>query len=171
MSTAHPPQRSVTLSTGKKLKVRTWTMAQRADLRPKIVALLGRFSEIDLGSDVTALGSALIPLFIEAEDEVVEIVRDSIPRDVLSDEEWAAMGWTEDIPLLAQAIWELHFSSPEGIVGKLMGGLATQIAARRAARVPPGPNGSQSPTAPRPTASKPEGSPSSLGGGGAIPSA
>ncbi len=171
MSTAHPPQRIVPLSTGKKIKVRTWTMAQRAELRPKIVALLERFTEIDLGADITALGSALIPLFIQAEDEVVEIVRDSIPRDVLSDEEWGAMAWTEDLPLLAQAIWELHFSSSQGIVGKVMGGLASQIAARRAARPPAGPNGSQSPTPLRPTQSKPGDSVSSLDGGGPIPSA
>ena len=171
MPTAHPPQRSIPLSTGKIVKVRTWTMAQRAELRPKIVALLERFSEIELGADITALGSALVPLFIQAEDEVVEIVRDSIPRDALSDEEWGALAWTEDIPLLAQAIWELHFSSPGGIVGKVMGGLASQIAARRAARTPAGPNGSPSQTPPRPTTSKPGASVSSLDGGGPIPSA
>ncbi len=171
MSTANPPQRVVPLSTGKKVKVRTWTMAQRAELRPRIAALLERFMGIDLGADITALGSALIPLFIEAEDEVVAIVRESIPLAELSEKDWDKLGWTDDIPLLAQAIWELHFSAPEGIVGKVMGGLASQIAARRAARPPAGPNGSQSPTPKKPTTSKPGGSLSSLDGGEATPSA
>ena len=91
------------------------------------------------------------------EDQVVLIVRDSVPLETLSREEWDAMAW-EDVPTLAQAIWELNVARPDGggVLGKLLAsGLASKAAARLGgAAAGAGGNGSTSspsPTAPQPT--------------------
>lgn len=171
MSIAHPPHRDVVLCNGQKVRVRTWTMAQRAELRPTISRLLDEFAKLQVG-DVGSMGAMLVPLFINAEDQVTEIVRASISKDDLSDEQWDAMAW-EDIPTLAQAIWELHFARSDGggLLGKLGAGLGQALAVKAEAGAQArGPNGSQSPTARKPGTLKEVGSASSPGGGAATPS-
>ncbi len=171
MSIAQPPHRDVVLCDGRKVKVRTWTMAQRAELRPKIAELLDEFAKLQ-GGDVASIGSMLAPLFINAEEQVTEIVRGSIPESELYADEWNAMAW-EDIPTLAQAIWELHFARTDGggLLGKLGAGLGGALGGKAVVGGQPnGPNGSQSLTGTRQGTSKPRGSLSSADAGAATPS-
>jgi hypothetical protein len=172
MPIAHPPFRDVELCDGQKVKVRTWTMAQRAELRPKIAELLDEFAKLQ-GGNVSSFGALLAPLFINAEEQVTEIVRMSIPESELSAEKWDAMAW-EDIPTLAQAIWELHFARTDGggLLGKLGAGLGQALGGKVAAvgEQPQGPNGSQSPKGTKPETSRPRGSLSSVDAGAATPS-
>jgi hypothetical protein len=136
-------------------------MAQRAELRPKVTDLLGELAKLE-GGTLANLG--LADLFMAMEDQVVMLVRASVPLDQLSAEEWDAMAW-EDVPTLAQAIWELNVARPDGggILGKLLAsGLGSTAAARLGgAAAGAGGNGSSpspSPTAPQPTSSRPEAS-------------
>jgi hypothetical protein len=177
MGVAHPPTQKVELSTGKKLTLRPWTMAQRAELRPRIGKLLEELAKLEGGeqgfSAEAPLGQRLAGLFMALEDEVTEIVRESIPLTALSAEEWDAISWGDDVPTLAMAIWELNLARPGGVMGKLaagLGGLGDQAAVRRAAATVGGGNGSQSLTATSRTTSKPRASASSPGGGEPIPS-
>jgi hypothetical protein len=176
MGVAHPPTQRVELSTGKKLTLRPWTMAQRAELRPRIGALLEQLSKLEGGDAFSTsgpLGQHLATLFMSLEGEVTEIVRESIPLSDLTSEEWDAISWGDDVPTLAMGIWELNFGRPGGVLGKLtagLGGLKDQAAVRRAAEAGGG-NGSQSPTASSRTTSKPRASASSPDGGEPIRSA
>jgi hypothetical protein len=181
MGVAHPPTKRVELSTGKTLTLRPWTMAQRAELRPRIAVLLEELAKLEGGDQPLAAGGAigqrLASLFMVLEEEVCEIVRESIPLeggDGLSAEEWDAISWGDDIPALAMAIWDLNLARSGGVMGKLtagLGGLVDQAAVRRAAATVGGGNGSQSPTATSRTNSKPGASASSPDGGEPIRSA
>ncbi len=178
MGVAHQPTQKVELSTGKTLTLRPWTMAQRAELRPRIGLLLEELAKLEGGEALTAggspIGQRLASLFMVLEDEVTEIVRESIPIADLTADEWDAISWGDDVPALAMAIWELNLARPGGIMGKLaagLGGLGNQAAVRRAATGAGGGNGSQSPTAPSKTTSKPRASASSPDGGEPIQSA
>ncbi len=173
---AHPPTQHVDLSTGKKLTLRPWTMAQRAELRPRIGVLLEELSKLEGGeqsfTEGTPLGQRLASLFLVLEAEVCEIVRESIPLSALSAEEWDALSWGDDIPTLALAIWELNLGRPGGVMGKLtagLGGLADAAAVKRAQVG--GVSGSPSQTATSRTTSKPRASASSPDAGAPIPSA
>ncbi len=179
MGVAHPPTQKVELSTGKTLTLRPWTMAQRAELRPRIAVLLEELAKLEGGEALTAggtpIGQRLASLFMVLEDEVTEIVRESIPIADLTADEWDAISWGDDVPALAMAIWELNLARPGGVMGKLaagLGGLGSQAAVRRAAAgAGDGGNGSQSLTATSRTTSKPRASASSPDGGEPIPSA
>jgi hypothetical protein len=126
MAIAHPPTLSVTLSGGQKVTLRPWTMAQRAELRPRILDLLGQLSKVERGVDDLG-GISLVDVFVDAEEAVTEIVRASISLDALSEEAWGEMGWTDDLPLLAQGIWDLNLAGPGGVLGKLGAGLGSAV--------------------------------------------
>lgn len=115
-------------------KVHPWTMAQRADLRPRLLALLDRVGALDGSDGQLNLGV----LFMQAEDELASIARASIvlPEDLTWDElQWA------DLPNIIQAVWEANFANEEGLMGKLLAMLANalQAVAAKQAKAPPSP--------------------------------
>ena len=126
MTIAHPPSRVVELSNGGKVTLRTWTMAQRAELRPRISELLMSLAKLEGGLEGIAAGD-LADLFVNAEDEITSIVRESITLEQLPREDWGKMAW-EDIPVLAQAVWELNVARPDGALGKVGAGLGGMMA-------------------------------------------
>lgn len=121
MAVAHPPILEPELSNGKTVKLRPWVMAQRAELRPRIGELLAALSKLEGGLKGLA-GAPLKELFMSAENEISGIVRASISLAQMSDEEWGQMPW-EDLPVLAQAVWELNVARPDG------GGVLAKLAA------------------------------------------
>lgn len=182
MSTVHPPTKEVPLSGGPTVRVRPWTMAQRADLRPKVASLLEAISKLE-GGFQAGLSLNLVTMFVHVEDEVCDIVRSSIPKDELNDEAWNAMEWA-DLPNLAQAVWELNVARSDGMLGKIgtalgtmMGKALVQAAQNQAGGAEAdlaghlaGSGESPSQTPQRPTSLRPAPSPSSPGAGEAIPS-
>ena len=122
MGIAHPRVLEVPVSTGlddgttRKVRLRKWTMAQRAELKPKVLAVLDRIVGLQ-GGISGALSSDLVQLFMEVEDEIVDVVRASISREELSDADWDAMDWS-DAPDLAFGLWELNITGAGGIMGK-----------------------------------------------------
>ena len=103
-------------------KVRSWTMAQRADLKPLIESLLDRVANLNNSGEeegVLPLGR----LFLEAEDDLMEIAQQSIelpPGTGFDDLLW------EDLPNIIQGVWSQNLVSPDGsgIGGKVMSVLA-----------------------------------------------
>lgn len=163
MSDAHPEIRTVTLMGGKRVKLRPWTMAQRRELKPRVLAILEKLMGLE-ASGQKLLAKTLVELFTHAEDEIVDIVRDCIPRSELSGEEWDGIYWTSDVPELALGLWALNFP-PESMLGKAMAGLTTRwgasLSAARSSNRSPNPSGN---------GAKPPASPSSPGADTATPS-
>lgn len=178
MAIAHPPVREVELiSLGKTVALRPWTMAQRSELRPKIATLIAALAKMKGG--FSAVNLDLADLFVDMEDDVAKIVRASIPEKQLSAEEWDEMGW-EELPVLAQVVWELNVARADGggLLGKLGAGLGQALASaiesgvvkEKLRKKQNGSAGSPTQIAPSSKTSKPEGSPSSQGAGAATPS-
>ncbi len=126
MGIAHPRIVEVPLGSGQKVRVKKWTMAQRDELKPKVIELLDAVSSLPGGYQAAA-GSDLVTLFVLVEDQVVDIVRASIPLEELSAEAWAEMDWG-DAPNLAQAIWDLNVTGAGGLMGKVGAAIGTMIA-------------------------------------------
>ena len=141
---AHPPTREVALANGRKVVVRPWNMATRRRLRPKVADLLDKIA--GLGTLDSFLAKDLVTLFLEAEDEIVDVVRESIPIEDLSEEVWDnEVCWGADATALAMAVWDLNFASPTtGVLGKAGAGLATLLGT-----IPP--TGSETKASPSPT--------------------
>ncbi len=121
-----------------RVPVRPWTLAQRDELRPLLAGLLSRVQELTAQGKLETL--SLHSLFLEAEAELFALVRASV---VLPEgEEWGAL-WYEDLPILAQAVWETSVvrAGGGGLLGKLVGVLSEAFlaAARHAQAPPPGP--------------------------------
>ena len=176
MSVAHPPIREVELTNGGTVKLRPWSMAQRAELRPQISSMLDELAVLESGPG-TLSGASMAKLFVKFEDKITQIVRDSIPIGELSEELWDAMAW-EDIPTLAQAIWETNVARADGggILGKLgagLGGMLVNLLQAGVAETEAGNGKSASPipTDPSKTSSRPEASATSLTDGAPTPSA
>ena len=176
MSIAHPPTQEVELkSLGKTIALRPWTMGQRAELRPKIAILLAKLGDLQGGTERIET-MQMADAFVTMEDEVSKIVRASIPEKVLSEDEWIEMAW-EELPILAQAVWQLNVARSDGggLLGKLGAGLgaamanALELASRD--QVGAKSNGAQSQTPKKPVTLKRVGSPSSLTDGAPTPSA
>lgn len=132
--TVHPLARRVEVMGGTAtVAVRPWTMAQRAELKPRLLALAERFLELQENPEQVDL----VKLFDHAEDELVEVVRASVemPEGLT----WGEL-YLEDLPNLVQAVWETSVVRPDGggIGGKLaraLGG-ALQSVAQRAVQTP-----------------------------------
>lgn len=126
-SIVHPAVRRVPVVGGRAtVEVRPWTMAQRAELKPRIAALLAKV--LELGGE-TPKKVDLAELFTLAETEVAEVVRASITMpDELT---WDELSW-EDLPVLAQAVWETSIARPDGggLGGKAYRALALALAPR-----------------------------------------
>jgi len=179
---AHPPTREVTAA-GRTFVLKPWTMAQRRELRPALAALLEQIEQASQAG--TKIPANLAGLFLGFEEQVAAVVRASVPRTEISDDAWESMAW-EDLPVLAQAVWELNVQ--RGPVGKLIAGLqgrlqeAMRSAAEKAAAAgeqqlgadpaPPSSAASE-PESPTPTSTGPRqpASPSSGAGGAPIPNA
>lgn len=103
--------------------VRPWTLAQREELRPLLADLILRVSKIEKGAELR-----LERLFLEAESELFAIVRASV--QLPDDMEWGALWW-EDLPSLAQAVWQTSVVRGEsgGLLGKVGGVLSEALLA------------------------------------------
>ena len=171
-SIAHAPVRQVPIMGGTHLvTVRPWTIAQRQELRPLVGAVIQRFAAVDGSPHLPPLDK----LFLEAETEVLAVVQASVslPAGV----SWDAVWW-EDVPSLAQAIWETSIVRPGGggLAGKLSGVLAraflgavARLEQKRATAATPGQAAPATPSPAAETSRSPD-SPSSPGDGAATPS-
>lgn len=117
-----------------RVPVRPWTLAQREELRPLIADLIVRISKIEKGAELS-----LERLFLDAEAELLAIVKASVrlPAGLA----WGALWW-EDVPTLAQAVWQTSVVRGEsgGLLGKVAGVLSEALlaAARQHAAKPDG---------------------------------
>jgi hypothetical protein len=155
-SLAHPGYTVVKLQGGSlEGRVRPWTMAQRAELKPILLELLELLSGLDKPNGELSLAA----IFSEAEDEFTEIARLSVelPKDAV----WDDLYW-EDVPVIIQAVWETSLvrDNGTGLMGKVMGVLATALTAAVQQAKDAQSNQSMS------TSSKPVDSPSSPDAGG-----
>lgn len=112
---AHPGFTKVKLKGGEiEGKIRPWTMAKRAELKPALGAIIARVE--DLRGDE---GFSFPKLLMEAEEELIQIAQVSVelPEGVTFDE----LLW-EDLPNLVQAIWETNIITEAGggLGGKLV---------------------------------------------------
>jgi len=106
---AHPQAKVIELSDGAvKARVPKWTMAVRADVKPRLVGLL---EQVGKRSADGAVVSGIADLFAFAEDELVEICRMCVklPDGVGFDD----LLW-EDLPIMVQAIWEHNIVTDSG---------------------------------------------------------
>lgn len=166
-STAAPPFAEVALFAGDKLvKVRVprWSMAQRSEMKPKVAKLIERVT----GLDAKILAN-LPALFQEVEDEIFDIVRDTVvmPETVRFDD----LAWP-DLPDLAQAVWEVNIITEQGggLAGKLVGMVGPLLGQAIGARQMAAERNAQNPNPSTPTSEKPKGSPSSPDAGAQAPS-
>lgn len=112
----HPPVMEVPIMGGQhKVRVTPWTMAQRAELAPRVAALFKKILEFDKNPR----GVDLEALFLVAEDEIAEIVRASI--EIPEEVKWAQL-WYEDLPGMARAVWKICVNREDGggIAGKMV---------------------------------------------------
>lgn len=102
--------------------VRPWTMAQRAELKPRVIGLLDRLGTLD----GKGLELNLATVFSEAEEELIEIARLSVelPDGVAFDQ----LLW-EDLPIIVQAVWETSVARADGtgLLGKAAGLLGNAL--------------------------------------------
>ena len=117
---AHPGHIIVPLCGGEQSGiVRPWSMAQRRDLRPRILALLDKVGSLESTGTTNA---SLASLFLEGEDELASIARASLtlPDDLA----WDDLAWA-DLPTIIQAVWDANFAAENGLMGKLTSLLAS----------------------------------------------
>lgn len=157
-TTVHPLVREVPVQAGAcKAKIRPWTMAQRAELRPRVAAMLSKVLEFEKNP----LGVDLADLFGYAEDELAEICRATVqlPEGVV----WDDLLW-EDLPILVQAVWDVCVVRGDGggLAGKMGGALAGALqSVARLSKTPPQqsePSSPASPSSPDAGAPTPNGS-------------
>lgn len=133
MGTVHPLAREVEVGGGAhRVTVRPWTMAQRAELRPRLADLLGKLLELE----ADPRGVDLRELFLFAEDELAAIVQRTVQLpDGLR---WDDLLW-EDLPNMAQAVWEICVVRPDGggVGGKIGGALAGALSSVARRQTPP----------------------------------
>lgn len=125
-SVAHPPVARIEVMCGAHtVSIRPWTMAQRAELRPRVADIIDRIMQLQM----TPATVDLAQLFVHAENEIAEIVRASIELpDGLT---WDQLLW-EDLPSLAQAVWEIAIVRADGggLAGKVMGVVAEALSSK-----------------------------------------
>lgn len=149
-SVAHPPSTRVEVLCGsQQVTIRPWTMAQRAELRPRVADVLDRIMQTQANPQAMNLAH----LFVVAENEIAEIVRATVemPEGLT----WDQLLW-EDLPTLAQAIWETSIVREDGggLAGKVMGVVAQAMNSKQVLEAmsilppPTGTNSSASPSSP-----------------------
>lgn len=121
---AHPGYSEVPVGPEGKItaRINKWTMAQRAELKPQLARLIERIMSVKASPDLD-----LAVLFDSAEDEIAQICRlcTILPEGKSFDD----LLW-EDLPVLAQAIWETNIITEDGggVAGKLTSLLAPLLA-------------------------------------------
>lgn len=161
---SHRTAREIDICGGtKKAKVRPWTMADRAEMKPMVAAVLARVQGEGASGNLS-----LASIMVDAEEELVDIARATVelPKGV----KWDDLLW-EDLPSIVQAIWETSIVTNDGggVAGKalaLIGGMTRSLAvravlneAKQSASQPNGMDPSSSPTKTAPSPSL-QGSPS-----------
>jgi len=127
---AHPGFTKVKLRGGEyEGKVRPWTMAQRAEIKPALGAILERVESMRNGREVDV---SLPTLFLKAENEIAELCRISVELPV--GVSWDDLFW-EDLANIAQAVWETNIVTGNGggLAGKLLGLLSPFLGQPRGA--------------------------------------
>lgn len=154
----HPATRQVPVAGGAfKVAVSPWTMAQRSAIKPRLVALLKKLGAVE--ADPKSFSVA--ELFDQYEDELAEIVKDSI--HLPAGKTWEDLCW-EDEAILVQAVWEVCVvrEGTQGLAGKLAGALGKGLRALLNERLPqtssPSESSAASPSSPAGGAPTPSGS-------------
>lgn len=166
-SAVHPGYSLVPVLDGAaQAKIRKWTMAQRADIKPRLAAVLMKIA--DLRSNTAQF--TLPGFFTEAEDEIAEICRVSVelPEGISFDDlHWA------DLPVLAQGVWDTNIVTEDGggLAGKLISLVAPVLAQLNEAGAGAQANSPSPSPAPKPKTPNSPASPSSAGGGESTPNA
>lgn len=125
-SIAHPPKIEVAVCGGRhKVIVRPWTMAQRHELRPRLIALLERVEKFPEEGPPSRW--TLPKFFAHAEEELIDLAQYSaeLPDGLV----WGDLWW-EDGASIVQAAWELNFVRVPsgGLVGKVASAIGAAIA-------------------------------------------
>lgn len=122
---AHPKTKIVELCDGDvKARIPKWTMAMRAEIKPRLVGLL---QQVGVKAEDGTVVTGIAGLFQFAEDELVEICRACVklPEGTGFDD----LLW-EDLPIMVQAIWEHNIVTDDGkgLAGKALSLLAPLMA-------------------------------------------
>lgn len=123
-SLAHPGHAVVKLQGGNlEGKVRPWTMAQRAELKPILMRLLETLGSLDRPENKDL---SLAAVFDAAEEEFMQLAEASV--ELPADVKWDELYW-EDGPIIVQAVWETSLAREDGqgLMGKVMGVLGTAL--------------------------------------------
>lgn len=154
----HPATREVEVAGGAfRVAVSPWTMAQRAKIKPRLVAVLKKLGAVEANPRAFSLAEA----FEQYEDELAAIVRDSITFP--PDRTWDELAW-EDLAVLLQAVWEVCVvrEGDKGLAGKLAGALGRGLRALLSEPLPPtsspAPSSAASPSSPTDGGPTPSGS-------------
>jgi hypothetical protein len=121
LSDAHPEVKRVPVQGGEyQITVKPWTMSQRRELRPLLADLIAKV--LTLQDNDKPSGAELTDIFLLAEDEIAQIVRATIGKELPCD--WDDLWW-EDLAVLAQAVWETSIDRGDGggLAGKLKGAM------------------------------------------------
>jgi len=143
-SIAHPAGLSVDVLSGSaKVIIPKWKMRQRAELKPRIAAVLVKVAEAQGGlSENLDLGTMLS----NAESEIADLCYAStvMPEGL----EWDDLDW-EDLVSIAWGVWQQNIGTPGGggLLGKTMGLLAplTTSSPPKTSSEPSGPVSATSP--------------------------
>ncbi len=114
-TTSHPAVLEVAvLSNERHVTVRKWKMRDRANLRPRLLALFQKLADVQ----GNAVNLGMTEMFMHAENECAEIAQASttVPDGLT----WDDLDW-EDLPDIVQAVWTLNVAGPDGggLVGKV----------------------------------------------------
>jgi len=113
------PEVPVTLMNGKTVEIRPWSLKKGRLIRRKMTSIIDALQAAGKNS------TSLTEIFDTCEEQVIEIVRDTIGVD----DEWMEANVSyEDLFTLAQGVIEtcLMRGGKDGIVGKLLGALGKQ---------------------------------------------
>jgi hypothetical protein len=113
------PEVTVRLLSGKEVEIKPWSLKQGRLIRRKITGIVDALQTA--GKNV----SSLTDIFDLCEDQVIEIIRDTLRVD----DEWMEANVAyEDVYSLAQAVVEvcLMRGGKDGVMGKVMAALGKQ---------------------------------------------
>ena len=111
-SIAHPREAAVKVCGGtKEVRIRPWSMATRARVRPRLLALLDKVQ----GREEHFETFAELYEFVEDEALAIAEVSAELPKGL----EWDELDWEDGIPIV-QAVWQVCVMRGEdgGILGK-----------------------------------------------------
>lgn len=122
------PGRDVRLASGRVVRVEPWGLATGRRLAPRVAKLALKFRDRDPDA-------ALAELLVEAQEEVIDLVRETLRRTVPEiDDDWLeANVLYEDLFALAQAVFEVCVLRADagGVAGKALTALVKLGALQR----------------------------------------